>query len=94
MQETIEGTIEKTTFHNQQNGFSVLRVNSKSQGKICVVGISPAINDGIAIRASGTWIEDPNYGMQLKAESIHIIHPRQKKYREISSIWPSSWHWT
>lgn len=55
--EVLAGLVERVTFHNEDNGFAVLRV--KARGKrdlITVVGHAAVISAGEFIQANGTTI--------------------------------------
>ena len=77
MQEkTISGTIERVTFHNEENGYCVLRVRANGATKaLTVVGNCAAPNAGEDIAARGEWIEDDQYGTQFKADEISTSEP-------------------
>lgn len=72
----LSGYIERITFHNEENGFCVLRV--KTQGhKDLVTVVGNAINIGVGenIEAKGLWLNDKNYGLQFKAQELKIAAP-------------------
>lgn len=74
--EQITGTVERITYHSEENGFFVIR--AKIRGKrdlVTVVGSAAKINAGERIECSGTWINDKNYGLQFKANTLKISHP-------------------
>jgi exodeoxyribonuclease V alpha subunit len=72
---TIHGEVERVTFHNPEDGHSVLRVKSRSRrGLITVVGKAPGVAVGEAITATGSWTTDPAYGEQLRADEV-ILRP-------------------
>lgn len=74
--EKLHGQIERITFHNAENGFSVLRVKVKGQkDPIIVVGTAINLAVGENIEATGNWIRDKTFGMQFKAEQLHTIAP-------------------
>ena len=77
MQEkTLSGTIERVTFHNEENGYCVLRVRANGATKaLTVVGNCAAPNAGEDIAARGEWIEDDQYGTQFKADEISTSEP-------------------
>ena len=77
MQEnTLSGTIERVTFHNEENGYCVLRVKPNKKGKIVtVVGNCAAPNAGEQIASKGQWIKNEQYGDQFKAEEITTSEP-------------------
>ena len=63
---TLIGAIERVTFHNEENGYCVLRVKPQDQSAlITVVGNCPAPKSGEQLVASGEWHDDENYGAQF-----------------------------
>ena len=74
--ETLAGLVERVTFHNEENGFCVLRV--KARGKrdlITVVGHAAVISAGEFIQASGTWSNDRQHGLQFRAQFLKAMPP-------------------
>jgi exodeoxyribonuclease V alpha subunit len=74
--EVLAGLVERVTFHNEDNGFCVLRV--KARGKrdlITVVGHAATISAGEFIQASGEWINDRTHGVQLRARFLKAMPP-------------------
>ncbi len=73
---TLIGAIERVTFHNEENGYCVLRVKPQDQSAlITVVGNCPAPKSGEQLVASGEWHDDENYGAQFRAEEITTSEP-------------------
>lgn len=65
--EVLAGLIERVNFHNEENGFSVLRV--KVQGKrelVTVLGHGAVISAGEFIQASGKWNNDRQHGLHAR----------------------------
>ena len=74
--EVLAGLVERVTFHNAENGFSVLRVKVRGRRDLeTVVGHAPAIGAGEWITASGEWVEDRSYGRQFKARFLRTSQP-------------------
>lgn len=75
-EQTLIGAIERVTFHNEENGYCVLRVKPKDKSTlVTVVGNCPAPHTGEQLVASGEWHEDENYGAQFRAEEITTSEP-------------------
>ena len=75
-EKTLIGAIERVTFHNEENGYCVLRVKPKGKSAlVTVVGNCPAPISGEQLVASGVWHEDENYGSQFRAEEITTSEP-------------------
>jgi len=50
---------ERVTFHNDESGFSVLRVKLKGNcGLVTVVGNVAGVSAGEWVTAQGVWVED------------------------------------
>jgi exodeoxyribonuclease V alpha subunit len=76
MAESLSGVIERVTFHNPDNGFGVLQVQTPGQRDlITVVGHLPTALAGEYLQASGAWIQDRDHGLQFKAEQLRTSPP-------------------
>jgi len=74
--ETLVGSVERVTFHNEENGFAVLKV--KARGKrdlVPVIGHAASISAGEYIHAVGVWINDRAHGLQFKADFLKTTPP-------------------
>ncbi len=75
-QESLSGSIERVTFHSEATGFCVLRLKAKEQlDLMTVVGYLAAANPGEFVDCVGSWVNTVDYGLQFKAEHIHVIMP-------------------
>ncbi len=74
--QTLRGSIERVTFHNEENGYAVLRVVPRGKrGPVTVVGRIAAPNAGEEIVASGEWHDDERFGAQFRAAEITSSEP-------------------
>jgi exodeoxyribonuclease V alpha subunit len=74
--EEISGVIERVTFHNEENGFCVLRVKTKGhREETTVVGSLPSVNAGEWLAAEGWWVRDKEHGLQFKATTMKTVPP-------------------
>ncbi len=82
--ETLIGAIERITFYNEENGYTVLKmmpeakVNNGSEardGTVTVVGSMPELAPGESVEFQGTWLNDPKWGMQFRAEQVRPVPP-------------------
>ncbi|MCI9559723.1 ATP-dependent RecD-like DNA helicase [Candidatus Ventrimonas sp. KK005] len=71
---TITGYVEKIKFRNEENGYSVLAVESGGQ-EFVLVGTFPYIGEGDQIEAQGRMAEHPVYGEQLQVEKYELKTP-------------------
>jgi exodeoxyribonuclease V alpha subunit len=75
-QDVLAGIVERVTYHNEENGFCVLRVKAHGQRDlVTVVGHAAAISAGEWITASGEWINDRTHGQQFKARFLKTTPP-------------------
>jgi exodeoxyribonuclease V alpha subunit len=82
--ENIIGTIERITFYNEENGYTVLKMTPEAKvnngaaardGTVTVVGSMPELAPGESVEFSGVWFNDPRWGMQFRAEQVHPVPP-------------------
>lgn len=71
----IEGSVHSIVFHNEENGYTIMQVESPRDGRLTVLGNLPAVVVGEKIRAKGAWKNDRKFGRQFQAEQIHAITP-------------------
>ena len=86
--ETLDGTIERVTYYNPENGYSVIKIipdgivmkSAVAQdGTIAVVGSMPELNPGETVQFEGEWVDNQRYGMQFRAETVTPILPTSKR---------------
>jgi exodeoxyribonuclease V alpha subunit len=80
--DTLSGTVERITYYNPENGYTVLRLRPDSQlahrfanksslsseGLATIVGSLPELSPGEHLRLQGQWDNHPKHGPQFKAE--------------------------
>lgn len=72
----LRGQVERITYHNEENGYTVLRMSVPGHAElITVVGNMPEPAPGEMLSVSGRWEKDPRYGMQLHAASCEPAVP-------------------
>ena len=75
-QEVLAGLVERVTFHNEDNGFCVLRTRARGhRDLVTVVGQTAAISAGEWITASGEWVNDRTHGQQFRARFLKTSAP-------------------
>ena len=72
--EQLEVTAEAVIFHNDENGYTVLRVSGGGD-HFTVVGTMPQIGPGELLTVEGSWMTHPSFGEQFKAESVQVRLP-------------------
>ena len=69
--EDIKGRIERVTYNNPENGFSVIRLKREGESELTtVVGNLGIVNPGAHLSLRGHWKNDPKFGRQFSAESF------------------------
>jgi len=72
----ISGHVERITFHSEDTGFAVLKVQVKDENELTtVIGKLPNVSVGEFLVASGDWAMDPTHGRQLRASAIRTSPP-------------------
>jgi exodeoxyribonuclease V alpha subunit len=81
--ETLEGLVERITFFNAENGYSVLKL-APVHGRrslrpeddlVTVVGNLPEVTPGEHLRLMGQWTTHADYGKQFKADRCEQVLP-------------------
>ncbi|MCB1062476.1 MAG: ATP-dependent RecD-like DNA helicase [Verrucomicrobiae bacterium] len=73
----LRGEVESVVFHNDENGYTVMRLRMEGRrGETeTVIGNIPAVTAGERLEASGHWIDDRQYGRQFRAASLQAEAP-------------------
>lgn len=83
---TIEGIVEKVTFYNEDNGYSVFTVtelDTDEYESITCTGYAPSISQGESVRVSGTLVNHHFYGEQINIEMCEKTEPRSERAIEL-----------
>ncbi len=76
MPEILRGTIERITYHNEEDGYTVAQLLPEGKNyTVTVVGNMLGINVGESVAVSGAWMAHPQYGRQFKADQVRTILP-------------------
>ncbi len=73
-EEKLQGTVEYITFHNEQNGFTVLELSTDDE-LITVVGTFPMISVGENLLLTGNFDVHKSFGRQFKAQKCERQMP-------------------
>jgi exodeoxyribonuclease V alpha subunit len=83
----ISGSVERITYYNEQNGYSVLRLKPDSRNQlpfkyasgrdelITVIGNLPELQPGEWVKLQGRWTTHPQHGRQFNAEQCYQSLP-------------------
>jgi exodeoxyribonuclease V alpha subunit len=74
--DTITGHIERITFHNQENGWTVARLQERSKTELTtIVGTLSSVQIGESLRCQGFWKNDPQFGFQFIVKDYEVTQP-------------------
>ncbi|MCP5517071.1 MAG: ATP-dependent RecD-like DNA helicase [Verrucomicrobiales bacterium] len=77
--ESLSGLIERVTFFNEDTGFAVLKVRVKGhRDLVTVVGSVASVSPGEWLTAEGRWVQDREFGRQLRADLLASAAPTTK----------------
>ena len=72
----VRGTVERVTFRNSENGYTVLQLAVEdARGSVTVVGHCLPFEAGSDIIVQGEQITHPRFGEQFQAQSANEIEP-------------------
>ena len=71
----VRGEIIEIIYKNETNGYTICNILTKDDDEITVVGFLPYIQVGEEIKINGNWVNHPDYGKQLKAETFEKFLP-------------------
>jgi ATP-dependent exoDNAse (exonuclease V) alpha subunit len=78
--ESLSGLVERVTFFNEENGFSVLKVTAKGRHDlVTVVGSLPSVSAGEWLTAQGRWVQNKEFGLQFSADMLASTAPTTKE---------------
>jgi exodeoxyribonuclease V alpha subunit len=73
---TLEGHIEKVSFHNRENQFTIARFQvTGTDNLVTVLGLLPHPHPGSVLRITGTWETHARYGQQLRIVTAETVLP-------------------
>jgi len=75
--EKVGGYIGNFIFQNQENGYSVLTLNTQ-EGELTCVGVLHGLSEGMSVEFFGSFTEHPAYGRQFKVESYEEKEPEDE----------------
>jgi exodeoxyribonuclease V alpha subunit len=76
----LQGQLERITYHNEENHYTIARLKVKGQHKlITIVGNLVSMKPGEILRLKGSWEMHPKYGQQFKIVSYETVTPATVK---------------
>lgn len=76
MTEIIQGTVERVTYSNEENGYSVIKVKIPGRREpVPAVGNFVSVSPGEVLRMEGTWGSHARFGEQFKVDRYETATP-------------------
>jgi exodeoxyribonuclease V alpha subunit len=76
----IEGQVERITYSNEENGFTIAKVKVADKRElVTVVGNLFSVNSGEVLKLTGEWQYHPKFGEQFRITSYESIVPATVK---------------
>lgn len=66
----LEGTVSAVIYRNEENGYTILHLDTADGEEATVVGSMPGVSPGEGLGVHGQWIHHSTYGPQLRAEVV------------------------
>ena len=82
---TIEGTVERIVFRNEESGYSVVRLATDDRTRlfrddlVTIVGTLPNVSVGEILECTGDWEQNTEHGRQLRVKSFLAHTPISPK---------------
>ena len=74
--ERLRCVVERITYQNEQNGYSVIKCRAKGYSDlVTVVGAMPEVHVGAVLSLTGEWKMDSKYGRQFSIENFEETLP-------------------
>ena len=74
MTDSLKGYVEHIIYRNDENGYTVLSLESED-GEVVVVGSFSSVSEGEYLEAEGEYILHPTYGQQFRAQRARQTIP-------------------
>jgi exodeoxyribonuclease V alpha subunit len=76
----LQGQLERITYHNEENHYTIAKLKVKGQRDlVTIVGCIVSMTPGEVLRLKGDWDSHPKYGEQFKVVSYETVTPATVK---------------
>jgi exodeoxyribonuclease V alpha subunit len=73
--ETVEGTVGRVLFSNDENGWCAVRLQPEDGASVTAIGPLLGVREGDELRITGRWVNHSKYGEQFEVESYVYLAP-------------------
>ena len=83
----LNGTVDEIIYANEENGYTVLRLETDGGDQVTVVGCLPFAAPGEQLLLTGSWMTHPTHGRQFQAEYVErsLPHGAEAVYEYLAS---------
>jgi exodeoxyribonuclease V alpha subunit len=83
----LNGTVDEIIYANEENGYTVLRLETDDGDQVTVVGCLPFAAPGEQLLLTGSWMTHPTHGRQFQAEYVErsLPHGAEAVYEYLAS---------
>jgi len=71
----VNGTIENIIFHNTENGYTVMNLETQD-GEVIAVGVLPMLKVGEDVELDGEYVNNQTYGIQFSFKICKSLPPK------------------
>ncbi|MFT5365606.1 MAG: exodeoxyribonuclease V alpha subunit [Candidatus Latescibacterota bacterium] len=74
----LRGIVDRITFQNEENGYTIARLQVEGQRggePVTIVGETLSMNPGESVVLEGEWTTHKQFGRQFKIASYQMVHP-------------------
>ena len=75
MAESLRGSIERITYNNPENGYTIAQIRPDEGEGFAIVGSMLGLAEGEMVELEGSWENHPRYGRQFKVASYRQVYP-------------------
>lgn len=83
LMDTLRGVIERITYHNEENGYTVAKLapefaqrsGAGSEREIAIIGNMLGVHVGASVELTGRWTLHADYGRQFAVEQMREVLP-------------------
>ena len=74
--DSLRGTIERVTFYNEENGYTVARfLPEGKENVVTIVGNLMGASVGESLWLEGVWLNHPQHGRQFEIKRFSLLVP-------------------
>jgi len=77
---SLEGLVQQIRFTNEESFWTVAGLKVEGQPRpIAAVGLMPGVEEGMRVRVSGRWDDNPRFGRQFRVEQFEELVPATER---------------